>query len=235
MRSFLHSIANRIAATLMKLLFGYAARVHLLYPDNIDRRGGLLLAANHISHFDPFIISAVVKRKIDWMAMAEFFPYPFIGFILHAVDAFPAARDRADLTTIRSAIDRLRCGRVVGLFPEGGIRDGERSVLEGAPLRPGASALAHIAAVPILPCVIVGSDRLYAKKNWWPFRRTPIWIAFGRPINPESGGDKTAARTRTECDLALAFKNLYADLRERFSLRPEDLPHSPRQRMTGQS
>src|SRR4030095_9546413 len=114
-----------------------------------------LLAANHISHFDPFIISLLIGRKIDWMAMAEFFQSAVVGFLLRAVDAFPADRDRADRKTIRTAIERLKHGRIVGLFPEGGIRTGARSVLEGAALRPGASTLAHIAGIPIFPCVIV--------------------------------------------------------------------------------
>ncbi len=114
--------------------------------------------------------------------MAEFFRFPALGFLLRAVDAFPADRDRADRKTIRTAIERLKEGRVVGLFPEGGIRDGVRSLLQGAPLRPGASTLAHIARIPILPCVILGSDRLYSRKRWLPLRRTPIWIAFGNPI-----------------------------------------------------
>jgi len=155
----------------MKLLFRSVARVQVLRRENANHNGGFLLAANHISHFDPFIISSVVQRKIDWMAMAEFFPLPLLGFLLRAVDAFPADRNRADRTTIRTAIQRLKQGRIVGLFPEGGIRDGARSLLEGAPLRPGASTLAHIAGVPILPCVILGSDRLYSKKRWLPLRR----------------------------------------------------------------
>ena len=79
----------------MKLLFGSVARVHVVGLENANRTGGLLLAANHISHFDPFIISAVVRRKIDWMAMAEFFPIPIAGILLRAVDAFPADRNRA--------------------------------------------------------------------------------------------------------------------------------------------
>src|SRR5262249_54585937 len=147
-------------------------------------------------HFDPFIISSVVRRKIDWMAMAEFFRLPAVGFFLRAVDAFPSERDRADRKTIRTAIERLKAGRVVGLFPEGGIRDGTRSLLEGAPLRPGASTLAHIAGVPFLPCVIVGSDRLYSKKRWLPALggRTPIWIAFGNAISGFSDCEKLQAR-----------------------------------------
>src|SRR5690349_23996410 len=130
-------ICYRAGKLLVKLLFDCVARIHVLGRENADRSGGFLLAANHISHFDPFLISLGVRRKIDWMTMAEFFRSPALGFLLRAIDAFPAERDRAELKTIRIAIDRLKSGRVVGLFPEGGIRDGTRSLLEGAPLRPG--------------------------------------------------------------------------------------------------
>ena len=199
--------------------------------ENANRDGGFLLATNHISHFDPFIISSVVRRKIDWMAMAEFFPYPVLGHFLRAVDAFPVDRNRADRTTIRCAIERLKNQRIVGIFPEGGIRDGARSLLEGAPLRPGAATLAHIAGVPILPCVILGSDRLYSKKRWLPLRRTPIWIVFGNPTPRFSDLEKSNARACIERELAAAFKLLYAELQKKFSLTPDDLPHPPRERM----
>src|SRR5216110_2201060 len=225
-----HSIANRTAALSMKLLFGYSSRIYVVGCQHINRAGGFLLAANHISHFDPPMISSVLRRKIDWMAMAEFFPVPGLGHFLRAVDAFPAARDRADRKTIRSAIKRLKDGRIVGVFPEGGIRDGARSLLEGASLRAGASTLAHMAGVPILPCVILGSDRLYAKRSWLPMRRTPVWIAFGEPIQiPDL--DKAAARERIESELTQAFQRLFRELRTKFNLNPDDLPHPPRERM----
>src|SRR6266404_2896342 len=202
-----------------------------LFHSNADRDGAFLLASNHISHFDPLIISSVVRRKIDWMAMAEFFPTPLLGHFLRAVDAFPADRHRADRKTIRTAIERLKQGRIVGVFPEGGIRDGARSLLEGAPLRAGASTLAHMAGVPIVPCVIVGSDRLYSAKRWLPLRRAPIWIAFGDPISHSRDLEKSAARHRMEQELAMAFKILYREVRERFSLTADDLPHPPGERM----
>src|SRR5919198_1097534 len=221
----------RAGKLLVRLLFGSVTDVRVIRPENANRTGGFLLAANHISHFDPCIISLVILRKIDWMAMAEFFRLPVVSFFLHAVDAFPVDRNRADRKTIRIAIERLKEGHVVGLFPEGGIRDGARSLLEGAPLRPGASTLAQIAGVPILPCVILGSDRLYSAKRWLPLRRTPVWIAFGNPISHFPELAKSEARTRIECELASSFKNLYAELRERFQLTADDLPHPPRERM----
>ncbi|PYL96577.1 MAG: hypothetical protein DMF18_05200 [Verrucomicrobia bacterium] len=229
-----HSIANRTAALSMKLLFGYSSRIYVVDCEHINRTGGFLLASNHISHFDPPIISSVARRKIDWMAMAEFFPIPGLGHFLRAVDAFPAARDRADRKTIRSAIERLKDGRIVGVFPEGGIRDGARSLLGGAPLRPGASTLAHMAGVPIVPCVILGSDRLYAKRNWLTLRRTPVWIAFGQAISHFPELEKSVARARIEQELADGFQRLYAELRRKFQLTRDDLPHPPRERMRSQ-
>jgi 1-acyl-sn-glycerol-3-phosphate acyltransferase len=221
----------RAGRLLVKLLFGCVARVRVLGRENADRACGFLLAANHISHFDPFLVSLAVRRKIDWMTMAEFFRSSALGFLLRAIDAFPAERDRADLKTIRTAIERLKSGRIVGLFPEGGIRDGTRSLLEGAPLRPGASALAQMAGVPVLPCVILGSDRFYSRKQWLPFRRTPVWIVFGSPISHFPELQKTRAREQIESELAAAFKSLYAELREKFQLTSDDLPHPPRERM----
>ena len=218
---------------LVRFVFGSVARVQVLGRENANLAGGFLLASNHISHFDPFLIGLTVQRKIDWMTMAEFFRPRALGFFLRSIDAFPAERDRADLKTIRTAIDRLKSGRIVGIFPEGGIRDGARSLLEGAPLRPGAATLAQIAGVPIVPCVILGTDRLYSKKQWLPFRRTPVWIAFGKPISYFPELQKSHARERIESELAAAFKNLYANLRERFRLTTGDLPQAPRERIKG--
>src|SRR2546430_4427425 len=226
-----HFIANRAASLFMKLVFGYSARIHVVVYEHVNRRGGFLLASNHISHFDPPMISSLVHRKIDWMAMAEFFPVPGLGHLLRAVDAFPAARDRADRKTIRAAIERLKDGRIVGVFPEGGIRDGANSLLGGAPLRAGASTLAHLAGVPIVPCVILGTDRLYAKRSWLPLRRTPVWIGFGRAISNFPELEKSAARERIETELVAAFRRIYAELRQKFQLTDDDLPQPPRERM----
>jgi 1-acyl-sn-glycerol-3-phosphate acyltransferase len=237
MGSWFHSLANRLAALAMKLLFGSVAQIHVLRPENANRPGGLLLAANHISHFDPLIISAVVNRKIDWMAMAEFFPTPVVGFLLRAVDAFPADRDRANRATIREALGRLGRGRLVGIFPEGGIRDGERSILEGAQLRSGVAALSQLAGAPVLPCVILGTDRLYNRRRWMRLgHRTPVWIAFGNRVigRIQPNEDKLIARRRIEQEFVAAVNQLRDELRETFALTETDMPHPPHQRMKEQ-
>ncbi|MFL6513718.1 MAG: lysophospholipid acyltransferase family protein [Chthoniobacterales bacterium] len=231
MRFLLHRVANYLAANLMKVIFGYAARVHVLHRERADVSGGVLLAANHISHFDPFIFSSVVRRKIDWMAMAEFFPYPVLGQFLRAVDAFPAERLRADRATIRSALERLKDGRMVGIFPEGGIRDGPDSILEGAASKSGVAMLAHVANVPILPCVILGSDRLYNSKRWLPIRRSVVWIAFGGLIQCNSNLAKAEARSQLEQDFRQSLQSLRNEIVKTFRLTAADLPHPPKVRM----
>jgi 1-acyl-sn-glycerol-3-phosphate acyltransferase len=217
---------------LVRLVFGCIARIRVIGRENPNRSGGFLLASNHISHFDPFLISLAVRRKIDWMTMAEFFRVPVLGFLLRSIDGFPTERNHARLQTIRTTIERLKQRRVVGIFPEGGIRDGTRSLLERASLRQGAATLAQIAGVPIVPCVILGSDRFYSKKRWLPFRRTPVWIAFGKPISHFPELQKCQARERIESELAAAFQSVYAKLRENFRLTTDDLPHSPQERMS---
>ncbi|MEY2544691.1 MAG: hypothetical protein QOE81_2152, partial [Verrucomicrobiota bacterium] len=74
-------------------------------------------------------------------------------------------------------------------------------------------------------------DRLYAKRNWLPLRRTPIWIAFGRAISHFPELEKSVARERIEQELTAAFQRIYAELREKFQLTSDDLPHPPRERM----
>ncbi len=232
MRSLFHFIAYRATRFAAQCLFACVTRVHVVGWANTKQGGAFILAANHISHFDPPIIATVVQRKVDWMAMAELFPHPVLGRVLRAIECFPADRNRADRATIRSALDRLKRGRIVGMFPEGGIRDGLHSVLQGAPLRPGVSTLAQMAEVPILPCVILGSDRLYSKGHWLPFRRTPIWVGFGELIPHSFDLEKSSARARSEQALAAAFQKLYAEVRERFSLQPDDLPQPSRERIS---
>jgi len=229
MRSLFHGLAYHIARLTAKALFSLVTSIRVTGEARRPRKGPFILAANHISHFDPPLIASVIRQKIDWMAMAEFFPHPILGRILRAIDCLPTDRQRAESRTIRKAITRLKAGRILGMFPEGGIRDGAASLLEGAPLKPGVSALAHIADAPIVPCVILGSDRLYARRNWLPFRRVPIWISYGEPVYVSG---KSSDREATGRQLATAFRDLYGEMRQEFSLTLDDLPHPPRERMS---
>jgi 1-acyl-sn-glycerol-3-phosphate acyltransferase len=213
---------NSAARAAFRLIFGVATRVRIEHLAAIPRTGPLILAANHISHFDPPLLGAFFPRHVDWMAMEELFRNPRFARALALTGAFRVQRDGSDRTALRTAAHRLRAGRLVGIFPEGGIRAGATSILEGAPMRPGVAALAMLGHAPILPCVIVGTDRLYRPGNW--LRRPPAWILTGEPIAPEGSREETHAR------LAAAFVTLRAAIIRRFDLAEDDLPRTPQAR-----
>jgi 1-acyl-sn-glycerol-3-phosphate acyltransferase len=158
------------------------------------------------------------------MAMEELFRNPRFARALGLTGAFRVNRNGSDRTALRAAARRLQAGRVVGIFPEGGIRAGDTSILNGAPMRPGLAALSLIAKAPVLPSIIVGTDRFYKKANWLPMRRPPVWIVTGIPIAPE--GERAALRER----IAASFIDLKNHLLSQPGFRPEDLPHTPQAR-----
>ncbi len=205
--------------------------MRVLHAERGARAGGWILAANHISHFDPPFLTAAAARKIDWMAVVELFSNRWAGAWLRVNDTFPVDRSRTDRAAVRTALDRLARGHVVGMFPEGGIRDGAASVLGGAELRPGSTVLAQLGGVPIVPCVLLGSDRLYGARHWWPRRRVPAWIAFGEPLHCREPGKE--ARTAMEAELGESLRSLAAELRTAFALTDADFPQPPRERMEG--
>lgn len=193
-------------------------------------RGACVLVSNHISHFDPPLLSVAVDRKIDWMAMKDLFKHPAAAFYFRAVDAFPTDRENVDRASVKTALNRLKKGRMVGVFPEGGLRAGATSVLEGAPILPGAGALAQMAAAPVFPCVILGTDRLYHRKNWRIFGKTPFWVGFGPPITPPEGMTKSEARAFLDDEIAKALKRIRDEMRAYFQLADADLPKTPQER-----
>src|SRR5206468_11681657 len=110
-----------------------------------------ILASNHISHFDPPFLGSRFCRYVDWMAMEELFRNRASAVLMKWLCAFSVRRDGTDRTGIRTAVKRLKEGRVVGVFAEGGIRAGKESVLEGARMWPGVSALCVLSGKPIVP------------------------------------------------------------------------------------
>ncbi|MEI8341711.1 MAG: lysophospholipid acyltransferase family protein [Verrucomicrobiota bacterium] len=220
-----------ISRLLAKLIFALIGKLRVLRAENSAIAGPYLLAANHISHFDPPLLSVATRRKIDWMAMADLFRSRIFSAWARSIGTFSTDRERPDRASVKNALTRLKQGRVIGIFPEAGLRDGERSVLNGAPIDSGVAALAQMEGVPILPCVILGSDRLYNPQNWRPFCRVTVWVGFGEPIIPPGGMRKREARLYLEHKLCAALQDLCAEMRAHFSLNDDDMPQPPQQRI----
>lgn len=215
----------------LRVLFWPFTRCRFLGRENVPRHGATILAPNHISHFDPPFLSAAARRQVDWMAMRELFEMPVVGTVLRRIGTFPVTMGEMDRAAVRTALERLHAGRLLGLFPEGGLRTGPTSVLEGAPVRPGVAALAQMTQAAVVPCTIIGTDALYDPKRWRPTRRTRVWVAIGEPLAPPSReGDKAAARAEFEALLGLRIRGLYDRTVEEQAIPADCLPQTPQRR-----
>jgi len=199
--------------------------------ENIPSKGPAILAPNHISHFDPPLIGISTGRQIDWMAMEELFQNPLLAGLLRWIGSFPVGRGKMEYAAVRTAINRLKRGRFVGVFPEGGLRTGSQSVLQGAPLKPGVAALAQMTQVPVIPCAVIGTDALYNPRCWLPTRGNSVWIVFGQPLPPPlATGDRGAARDQFEKNLGENIRALYAQTVQTENIPAKCLPQTPQKR-----
>lgn len=199
--------------------------------ENVPHTGAAILAPNHISHFDPPLIGISADRQVDWMAMEELFENPVLAAALRWIGSFPVGRGKMDYAAVRTAIERLKRGRMVGVFPEGGLRTGAESVLEGAPLKPGVAALAQMTQAPVIPCAVIGADALYNPNRWWPVRGSSVWIVFGEPLPPpKADGDKSAAREEFEQQLGERIRELYRRTVHNERIPDDCLPQTPQKR-----
>jgi 1-acyl-sn-glycerol-3-phosphate acyltransferase len=221
---------SHLCRWLVRGSFFLVCRTKIVYFGKLPTGTGYILASNHISHFDPPFLGSRFRRYVDWMAMEELFRHRASAVLMESLCAFKVRRDGTDRTGIRTAVKRLAEGRVVGVFPEGGIRAGKGSVLEGAPMWPGVGALSVLSGKPIVPGVILGSDRLYDRRNWFRFRRVPVWIGIGEKISPRTDLPKRDARDMMQKSLSEAFVSLKERLVLEFGLAETDLPTSPQAR-----
>ena len=206
-------------------LYALGIKGTVLRPELAERPGGYVLACTHLSHLEPFIVWTLVRRKIDWMARVEFFRNRAMAAVLYAADAFPVNRFGVPVSAIRTAMARARDGRVVGIFPEGGVATGAASACRGGPIKQGACLVAIRAGVPIVPCVVLGTHALNRPEPWLPFRRGRVWVAFGPPIEPVRDAPcPKAARRAMSRQLGDAFCSLYAELRERYDIPDASIP-----------
>jgi 1-acyl-sn-glycerol-3-phosphate acyltransferase len=169
----------RFAELLFTVIFRVVFRTTIRGRHRVPRRGGLLVVSNHISFADPPMLGAFMPRPVDFMAMVELFRLPVLGWIGRALNAFPVDRSRVDHGAAREAIRRLRAGRCVAIFPEGGIRLTEHSVLGGNPqFKPGAGSIALLGNAAILPVILRDTRKPYDWRNW--FRRARMSVTFGQ-------------------------------------------------------
>jgi len=200
-------------------------RIRMLRPQAARRDGAFIVACSHLSHLDPFLISAMMERPVDWVTRVEFFKNPIVAKMLHGLNAFKVRRTGVPVSTIRTAIARLQQGRVVGICPEGGVVRGPKSCFRGGPFKKGVCLISYRTGAPILPCIILGSEDLDTVSPWLPAKRGRLWIAFGdRLIHPPKHLPRKAARAQMAGELQAQYGRLFEELKSTFSLPDASIP-----------
>ena len=159
-------------------------RLRTFDREKVPLRGAVMIASNHQSFFDPVVLSLGLSRQTVIMAREGLFRIPVLNALIRSLNAFPIRRGEFDREAIRTALDVLRRGEVLLLFPEGTrTRDGRLGRAKA-----GIGFLARKAGVPVVPAVIHGAWRAWPAGRAWFRLFVPIRVAYGEPLDPEAYG-----------------------------------------------
>ena len=169
----LYAIGKFLSASVCKV-FG---RWEVIGRENIPEKGGVMLCGNHVSYIDPPALGAGATRPVHFMAKLELFRIPVLGFLIRHVGAFPVKRGTADRSALKKAVELLKNGEIVGMFPEG-----TRS-LDGKlkPPEPGVGMIALRARVPVVPVALVNTEKLLPPHSFL-FKFSRVKVVYGKPV-----------------------------------------------------
>ena len=176
--------------------------LHLIFPlsgegvENIPG-GGAVLCSNHASAWDPVLVALKIPRSVPlrFMAKAELFQNPILGWLLKKLGAFPIHRGANDLAAMKTAMKCLQDGQKLLVFPEGTRVEEEG----GTSAKGGAVMLATRTGVPMVPIYCGGKKRLFHRGS----------IIFGRPYAPVIAGRRPTPEENREIAEGL-MERIYA-------------------------
>jgi 1-acyl-sn-glycerol-3-phosphate acyltransferase len=151
-------------------------RMSRIGREHLPESGPVIIAANHRSFLDPFVIGTMTRRPVYYMAKKELFKHRLAGWILHSLGAFPINRGAADEDAMGTARQILERGDVVVIFPEGtrtrpgGLANPKR----------GVGRLALETGAPVVPVAVLGTEDV---RRGWRIRPKKVHLRAGRPIN----------------------------------------------------
>lgn len=163
---------------IFNIFFTLFYRVRIIGIENVPAKGSVLLCSNHIAELDMFFIGYKLKRLVRYMAKKELFNIPLLSIFFRKLGAFPVSRGKGDVGAIKTALNLLEEGHIVGIFPEGTRLKNRKDT--NIKVKPGAALLAQKSGAAILPVAISGSYRPFSK----------IKIEFGKPFTLDLDKDK---------------------------------------------
>jgi len=178
-QKYLNNVILRTLLTAFsKLILAYSAEFHIIGEASIPRSGKVIIAPNHVSSFDGFLLQLAVSRHLYFMGKEEAFKNPFSAWLMKQLGVFPVNRGILDRNAIRNAFNVLDTGLALVVFPEGTRTYGTGLV----PAKNGVSHIAKKTNSKIIPVTIIGAEKLFSHF----FRKTKIELVIHNPIDPSS-------------------------------------------------
>jgi len=174
-------VSNLFVLPIYKFVF----RGHLIGRENIPQKNSFIMVSNHGSLLDPPLLGHALRRNISFMAKAELFKIPLLGFIIKACGAYPVKRGIVDKNTIKTACKKLSNDNCIGIFIDGTRQKNGRV---NKP-KQGAALLAFKNQKLLLPVSIVNSHRLTRFKFLIPLF-SKIVIKVGKPVQPPQSSSR---------------------------------------------
>ena len=169
----MYYVCRFIFYILFKVLFRYK----VYGKENIPKKGGFIIASNHISLIDPPLIGVVAGRALWYMARHDLFTSPIFGWVLRSWHVFPVKRDSADLSALKTALQVLKKQEGLLVFPEG-TRQITGSMTKP---QPGIGFIAAKSNVPIVPVFISGTEKALPK-GAKKLTLASVSVTFGKQI-----------------------------------------------------
>ena len=164
----------KIFKVLCRFWFGLILRTRVIGAENIPKDGAFILAANHVSNWDPPFLGTFIDREVNYMGKEELFKNPFMAAICRGLHVFPVKRGAADKTAIKTAVKILKDGKCLGIFPEGTrSKTGKLGKAES-----GVSLIAAMTKAPIIPAAIVDTEKIFSKEKFLP----RLAVVYGKPM-----------------------------------------------------
>jgi 1-acyl-sn-glycerol-3-phosphate acyltransferase len=184
-------------------------RARSVGANNVPETGPAILAPNHFSYMDHFLIGMFIRRKVRFMAKSQLFT-PVARWVYLQGGVFPVRRGARDEDAFITAEAILDASGVVAMYPEGGrSRTGE--LQEHA--KPGIGRLALQSGAPVVPIAILGSAKI---RNWKRLRFPSVRVQYGEPLRFQREPGATRERQQEVADAIFAeIRSLYARLGQR--------------------
>ena len=175
----------KIFKIICRFWFGTILRTRVIGAKNIPADGAFILAANHVSNWDPPFLGTFIEREVCYMGKEELFNNSIMAAICRALHVFPVKRGAVDKTAIKTAIKILKEGKCFGIFPEG-TRSKTGKLGKAAS---GVSLIAAMTKAPVIPAAIVNTEKIFSRDKFFP----KLAVVYGSPIKfSGSSKDKQA-------------------------------------------